>query len=116
MRHSATTMACVRKHLPLLQTIQKAKPKLRKEILKNADTSLIKTIIECVHNVLVGNVPLENKNKKKLLRYKNILRSLVKSKSGIKHKKKIIVQSGGAFLPALLVPIVTAAISHFMSK
>lgn len=109
-------MACVRKHLPLLQTIQKVKPSIRKQILENADTSLITTILECIHNVINGNVPLKKSQRNKLMRYKNILRSLAKSKASIKHKKKIIVQSGGAFLPALLVPIVSAAISHFLSK
>lgn len=110
------TMASVRKHLPLLQTLQNSKPKIRKQILKKADTSLINTLLECIQNVLSGNVPLDKNQKKKLKRYKTILRNLAQSKICIKKKKNIIVQSGGAFLPALLVPIVSAAISHFLSK
>lgn len=109
-------MANIRKHLPLLQTIQTAKPKVRKQILEKADESLIKTILECIHNVLRGNVPLEPKQKNKLKKHKSTLRNLVKSKSSIKNKRKVIVQSGGAFLPALLLPVVTAALSHFLSK
>lgn len=109
-------MASVRKHLPLLQSLQNSKPKIRKQILKKADASLINTLLECINNVLIGNVPLNKTQKDKLKRYKNILRKLVQSNSSFKEKKNLIVQSGGAFLPALLVPIITAAISHYLTK
>jgi hypothetical protein len=43
------------RHLHVHET---AKPRLRKAIIKNCDSELVKTISECVLNVLRGNVTL----------------------------------------------------------
>lgn len=110
-------MANVQKHIHILHTLQTAKPKLRKSILENADISFIKTLIECVQNTLNGNVPLNEKELKKIKRFRKVLRELLSSKCKLEKKRQIIIQSGGgAFLPILLAPIVTAAISHFFKK
>lgn len=110
-------MASVQKYLPILQTLQTAKPKLRKSILQNADIKLITTLIECIHNTLNGNVILSKTEINKLKRFKNVLRKILNSKCKLEQKRKIIIQSGqGAFLPILLAPIVSAALTHFLGK
>lgn len=110
-------MANVQKYIHVLHTLQTAKPKLRKSILENADTQLIKTLIECVHNTLNGNVNLSKTDLKKLRRFKAVLRKILDSRCKLEQKRKLIIQSGrGAFLPILLAPIVSAAISHFLKK
>lgn len=50
---------CVVSHLPILDKLANATPKERKKILEKANSSLIKSIVECVENVLKGNVKLK---------------------------------------------------------
>lgn len=109
-------MASVKKHLPLLQIVQSAKPKLRKSILSNCSLDLIKTIDECIYNTLKGNIRLTDGEKNNLKKFKGVLRKVLKAKGGLDKKKKIITQSGGSFLPTLLLPIVSAGIAQFRDK
>lgn len=109
-------MASVKKHLPVLQLVQKAKPKLRKSILLNCELDFIKTLDECIFNTLNGNIDLSESEKNKLKKYKAVLRKILKTKGGLNKKRKVISQNGGAFLPILLAPIVAAGISHFLDK
>ncbi len=109
-------MASVKKHLPILQLIQVAKPKLRKSILSNCDLELIKTIDECIYNTLNGNIRLTGSEKEKLKKFKSVLRKVLKAKGGLNNKKKIISQSGGTFLPTLLQPIVAAGVAQFLNQ
>lgn len=107
-------MANVQQYIHILHTLQSAKPKLRKSILENADIHVIRTLIECIQNTLNGNVRLGQNEIKKIKRFKKVLRELLNSKCKLEKKRKLIIQSGGgAFLPILLAPIVSAAISHF---
>lgn len=113
--HFKFGMASVKKHLPLLKLVQVANPKLRKNIIISCDLDLIKTIIECIYNTLNGNFPLKDAEKKKLKKFKSVLRKILKAKGGLKAKRKIIVK-GGAFLPTLLHPIVLAGEHTFLRK
>lgn len=102
----------VLKQLPLLQLLVRAKPITRKNILKVADYELISAIVECVYNVLVGNVEVTHKRYKKLRKHKDILRKVhSKKNTEWSHKKRVIVQSGGSFLPILLSPVITYLLS-----
>lgn len=109
-------MASVKKHLPLLQLVQTAKPKLRKTILLNCGLDLIKTIDECIYNTLCGNIRLTESEKKSLKKFKSVLRKVLKAKGGLNKKREIISQSGGSFLPTLLLPIVTAGVAQFLAE
>lgn len=106
----------MKKHLPVLQLVQKAKPKLRKSILLNCELDFIKTLIECIYNTLKGNINLSESEKKKLKKYKSILRKILETKGSLAKKRKVISQNGGAFLPSLLAPIVAAGITQFLSQ
>lgn len=103
---------CVIKHIHLLNELAKAKPSQRKEILKNANFGLIKSIVECIENVLNGNVKLDKNHIKKLKRHKVQLRKINSSDKKWCSKKKVIIQSGGAFLPALLLPLISVIASR----
>lgn len=101
-------MASVKKHLPLLKFLKECPPDCRHKIIQHSDLDLISTICECVYNTLKGNFPLEKREVAKLRKFKKVLRKILRSRGGLRKKKKIIIQSGGAFLPVLLSPIVTA--------
>ena len=71
--------------------------------MKEASADLIKALCECTLNILKGNIKLTTAQKKKLARYKNILRSLAVKRTSMK-KRKTILQSGG-LIGALLSPV-----------
>jgi hypothetical protein len=101
-------------HKDLLSVIQKAKPSLRKAILKEADKALVYSICEICDNTLIGNLKLSDKQKNKIKRHKNTIRKLAQRGGSWQKKKKHLVQTGGAFLPILLsflAPILGSAIA-----
>lgn len=100
------------KQLPLLEILAKVKKNSRTKILKHCDSKLTEAIIECIFNVLRNNVRLEQKRVKKLRKYKNILRKIANPKNKVKSKQKLIIQSGGAYLPIILTPIVSYLFDH----
>ena len=95
----------VRKYLARLKLLKEASSKVRKKILKNCDNNLLCCLCECAKNLLKGNVPLTEAQKKKLHRYKKKLRYLV-SKKTRKAAKKRLIQTGG-FIGALLTPVLS---------
>lgn len=86
----------------ILRVLQKAKPPLRKAILREADKGVVYSICEICDNTLAGNVPLNSQQKSQLKKYQSILRQLSQNGGHWKTKKKTLVQHGGAFLPILL--------------
>lgn len=107
---------CVYTQLPLLDKLSKASPAVRKKLLKAANTKLMKSIVECIHNVMKGNLKLERNCVEKLRKHKNILRRVNKAGQKLLEKKKIIIQTGGAFLPALLSPIIGLLITKIFEQ
>lgn len=97
----------------ILKILLRAKPKLQKALLQNADKKLIQTLCECVLNILVGNVPVKERHKQKLARHKTLLRNIVKKGVDWKQKKKVI-QKGGTFFLSILAPIVSTILSSIL--
>lgn len=102
--------------LYLLDILSRAKQKERKRILESSTYKLIKSIVECIENVLRGNVKLDKNKFDKLKRYKNVLRRIRSGSNKWKHKKQIIVQQGGSFLPSLVTPIVSVLSNNITTK
>lgn len=85
-------------------------------ILRKANKNIIRCICECALNVLLGNVALSDKEKKQLQKYAGVLRQLADKNKKTNKKKQIIVQHGsGAFLPSLLLPVITTVINSLLS-
>lgn len=101
-------------HLPKLKNLIQSTPRKRRELLEKANLKFIKSIVECVENVMKGNIQLKKECKVKLKKYKTILRKIFNSQNKLKVKKEIIVQNGGAFLPALLAPVITILADRLM--
>ena len=91
------------RNLPLLQLMYKAKPGVKKAMLKGASKDFIDALCECSHNVLKGHVRLTPLQKRQLCRYKQSLRALAKKGTSLKRKKQIL-QKGG-LIGALLKPV-----------
>ena len=95
----------LRKNHDFLKLLVKCTPVQRKAILKAADDALVRTICECVFNVLKGTVPVSKPTKKKLLVHKKPLIALAEKSTLLEKKKKLLVQHGGNFLSVLLPPV-----------
>jgi hypothetical protein len=94
--------------------LRNATPKMRKTILASAPDDLIKTINEIVYNILIGNHYISKKSKTGLKKYKNKLRQMVKHSRSLTTQRKVLVQSGGAFLPILLSAILSGIIGKIL--
>ena len=102
-------MSVVKKNKYVLRILAEGDPKAIKYIIRGADC-----FVDCAHNILEGNIPLGLKEKKRLAKYKEQLRTLRK-KNTSDRKKKQILQKGG-FLPALLAPILGTVIPPLTKK
>lgn len=109
-------MASVKTHLPLLKLLQNSSPERRYNIVRHSDLDFINTINECIHNALNGNIPLKKSEISKLEQFKKIFRRIFQSDGGLKKKRELTLQSGGVFLPVLLLPIFTAAEINVISR
>lgn len=107
---------CVVKNLSVLKVLASAPPKLRHMILETGNLQLIKAIVECVENVLKGNIPVDQSGLKKLRKHKSASRAVSRAPNKLSHKKKVILQKGGAFLPALLIPVITVLAEKMLQK
>jgi hypothetical protein len=96
--------------------LKKASPKLRKAILKSAPDELIKAITEIAYNILNGNHRIGKKYKDNLKKYKSQLRKLSQQSNSLRAKRKILVQSGGSFLPYLLSTVLTGIIGKLLEQ
>lgn len=96
----------------LLKALAVLKPEKPIAILKSADREIIQSISECVYNLIIGNVPLDNCLRNKLAEYKKSLRIVANKKSSLQVKKKALLQKGGVLLPMILAPILSGVLSY----
>lgn len=90
--------------------------KERNAILKVCSNDAIKCIAECVLNILNGNIPITNNEKKKLLKYKTKMRNIANRKVSLQRTRSLIQQGDGFFLPLILSTIASSVISDLFKK
>ena len=102
-------MKRIRSNYHALQVLKRAHPKLRKAILANCKSELVKTLSECSLSLLRVNIKLTLCQKKKLRKHRVHLRKLADNRVSLTSKKKAIVQRGGFLLPLLGAVLPTIA-------
>lgn len=102
---------CTDQTLELLKLISKTKNP--KTLLKKCSKQEIKTLCECVLNVITGNVPLTKTQKNRLAPHKNCLRKLSNKKTPLYKKKSLLIQKGEGFL-SILLPAAISVISSLI--
>jgi hypothetical protein len=107
--YAPRVMKRIKSNYHALQVLKTADPKLRKAILANCKSELLKTLSECSLNLLRGNVKLTSCQKTKLRKQKALLRKLADKRVPLSTKKKSIVQRGGFLLPLLGAVLPTIA-------
>jgi hypothetical protein len=93
-----------------LQVLKTAKPQLRKTIINNSNNELVKSISECVLNVLHNNLKLTACQKKRLQKFKVPLSALADKRVSITAKIKLFNQRG-----AFIVPLLSAILPSIAS-
>ena len=100
-------MANVLKHQSFLTLLSRSKRKKQRNlIIELAKEEELRAIIECIINVLYGNINLNKNQHKKLKRYKKSMRKVAQ---GPMTKKKSILKQEGGFLGSL-IPIALSAL------
>lgn len=105
-------MERIKKNHNFLKILSLSDKKLQNQIIDKSNKDQIYCLCEIVLNLLKGNINLSNQELKKLGKYKNSFRKLIR-KSNIRQKKKVI-QSGG-FL-SVLIPSIISALSPILSE
>lgn len=100
----------LKKNFALLRALESVNARQRKAIISTSPNHLIRSICEIADNLLKGNVELNPQERKRLKKYKSLLRRIVDKKVPLNDKKKALIQQGGA-LPAILIPALTAVAS-----
>ena len=99
----------LKKNIGLLNQVYKARPKLRKAIIQNANKDTIQCLCECCYNILNGNIPLSPQQVKRLKRYSRELRFLGSKQGSVKQKQELLAQKGGLVVSVLAPLLATAA-------
>ena len=101
-------MNIVKQHHPFLKVLQKARPSVRKAIIKHADRSLIHCFRLICYNILRGNIKLKPRDRKQLVRHRIRLRKIAYTKNPNTVKKVLLQRGGGnGFLTNLFSRIIT---------
>ena len=100
---------------PELKKISCCKGAVCKNRLKDADEAVIKSIAECCHNILKGNVVAANKKIGKLNKYKKQIRRMANHKVSLKSIRRLVAQTGGFVGPllAVLAPVLSSILTSF---
>lgn len=99
----------------MLYVLKNSKSKLRKNILKEVQPEVIKTLCEVCINTLNGNIKLPIKSKNYLKKYKRTIRQLSSTKTNLPSKRKLLIQRGG-FLPVLLGTILSGIVGQIIER
>ena len=103
--------------MTILKVIASLKNKKQREkILKefNGDECLYKALREIAVNTVNRNIKLSSKQKRNLIKYKSVIKSLTKPYKSKSKRKKLIIQSGG-FLP-YLIPAAISLLTTLIRK
>ena len=93
---------------PCLRLLAHARThKERTKILSKSPQIIYSVLADIAKQILNGTITVEPSIRAKLSRYKNSIRSLASSSKAIQ-RKRLINQKGGAILPLLIKPALTA--------
>ena len=88
--------------LPFLLLLARAHPRQRSAILETSNSEQIKALSEIARNLLNGNLPITNLQKKKLQKYEKQLILLSDKKTGINKLKLMWIKNSKFLIPLFL--------------
>lgn len=111
-------MSCDRliEHQDFLWRLARARSdKSRHQILYDATTDEILTVVDVCINILKFRFPMKERQMKRLAQHAILLRKLARVRSE-QSARKILLKGEGAMFAALLIPVLTEIASHIVSS
>ena len=100
-----------RHHLPLFTLLVHSSDDQKSALLKTLTPVQLKAVLEAIVNVLRGYCPLNDKEKKTLIKHKDIIRRMV-SKELTRMQQQRLLNKHRTILPQILRPVI-AFLSQF---
>lgn len=97
----------VHNYLPLFQLLVHSTVEQRAALMKTLTPLQLRAVLEAIYNVLKGTCPIRDKNKKKLERYKSIIRRLVSKELSRPQQQRLLYKHRNV-LPLILTPVIEA--------
>lgn len=100
----------LRKYIGLIRSYEELPAEVQKIIIKNIPGDLLNAVCEICLNIYKCNIPINSKQKQKLLKHKQKLKVLCNKRINKKIKKKKLIQSGGGLLGLVfstILPLLT---------
>ena len=104
----------IKDNLSLLRKLRRCKAKQRRLLLAQGGKPLQLCLMECIINILKGNVPLSKAQKSRLYKHRKDLRLLSKKNTSL--KKRLAVEQKGGFLGAIIAPILGGVLGALLRK
>ena len=95
----------------ILQILTTVKPVLQRLILIHADLAFIKFLINCVFNVVKGNVCVSNKNVTSK-QFRPIIETICLKKVKVSEKRRLLATNQGIALVKIIAPDVLLHLSR----
>ena len=105
----------IQKHKDFIKVLLKAKPKLRQALLTHSDTDCIRCLCDIVFNIRTGKISLSSKERKKLKKYKMLMKNVTTKNVPLKRRRSIFIQKGGGLF-TILLPAVLSAVTALIAK
>lgn len=96
----------LQKHGALLKTLSECSRTVQNLHISKAKKDVLDTLVECVQNIIKGNVPMSDSHFNALRKRRKDLRFLAHGAKTVKEKRKVL-QKGG-FLGMILKPLLGA--------
>lgn len=108
-------MTILRKyHGPLIALATTREGKNKQALLRALDPKVIQILAQIASNIVNGDIKITESQRKKLTRYKDILRKLRDNKN-IHTRRRILIRQKGGFLP-FLIPLAASALGGVLGK
>ena len=76
-------------------------------VVTTATPQQLHALVQVLYNILMGQIPIPEANKRILLTYKDALLDLASPNVPFKTKKRVLVQEGSGFIEDVLAPVVS---------
>lgn len=104
----------VLKNLDFLNALHQCNTAQKNRLLRAARPELVNAVCDCIHNILIGAVPISDQKRRRLESKKNILRKIVSRKTKAVQRKRLLTQKGSGLLS--LLPLILAPALQLLNK
>lgn len=100
----------MKKYKSELSLVGKCNPNTRKALFRHGDSEFIKAIVDIVWTILENKVPLQQKEKAKILEQENVLRRIADRGRSIEEKRRLLCRQDGG---NAAIDLINIANEHF---